>query len=99
MCEACAVEMYTVVSKAGRRLLTVGSGISLGCLGALYTLANLGFLTVLAVALLGVGTMLGVGTICWGGYLSPKRAERKALLGHRNRQLASQTCDNDDPKL
>ncbi len=86
LCEGCAVEMYMVVSKAGRTTLTLGGSASIVFLAAAYVFAALEVLPALTVGLLVSGSILGAATLIWGRG-APKRAERKIERSFGNRKL------------
>jgi hypothetical protein len=95
LCEGCAVEMYLVVSKAGRTALTVGGAATTVILVGAQLLASFEMRPALTMGLVIGGILLGAATLSWGVW-APKRAERKAVRGFRNRKLPAPHGEGKD---
>ena len=86
-CEQCATEMYFAVSRAGKRHLKGGAAVAFVSAIGFYTVNALPLIAPAAVAVLVLGVVAGIGTVLWGGSVSPRLAERALLRRPHRRGL------------
>jgi hypothetical protein len=86
-CERCATEMFFAVSRAGQRHVVSGSAIAFISTIGFYTLNALRLFPPLTAALLLAGVAAGIGTVLWGGSISPRLTERAMLRRQLRRRL------------
>jgi hypothetical protein len=79
--------MYFAVSRAGQRHVLGGSAIAFVSAIGFYTLNALRLFPPLTATLLVLGVVTGIGTVLWGGSVSPRLAERAMLRRPLKRRL------------
>lgn len=85
-CEGCAIDLYFAVSRAGRRKVLSGGAATIVSTLGLYALYAVHLAPPVALGIMVAGIGLGVGTLLWGGTVSPRlvdRAFRRQLRGSR----------------
>lgn len=83
-CEPCAIDIYLAVSRAGKRHLTAGSVLGGVAMALFYICWQIQYLPVALLSVVVAGFAASLGTICWGGVISPRLADRRL-----RRQLSS----------
>lgn len=79
--------MYFAVSRAGQRHVVSGSVIAFISTIGFYTLNALRLFPPVTAALLLAGVGAGIGTVLWGGSISPRLTERAMLRRQLKRRL------------